>query len=54
MILRQDPESVSFIGLNLIVIGVVALAIFAYLVLLIRKRWKENFLHKVDEKTGKK
>ncbi len=45
----QDQESVNFIGLNLIVIAVVALAIFTYLVLLIRKRWRQNFLHETKK-----
>lgn len=40
----------SFIGLNLIVILVVGLIIFAYLVMLIRKRWKNNFLHQPIDK----
>jgi hypothetical protein len=31
--------------MNLILLGVISLAIFVYLVLLIRKRWKQNFLH---------
>ena len=43
--MNQNPEGVNFIGLNIILIGVVALAIFAYLVMLIRKRWKKGFLH---------
>jgi hypothetical protein len=45
-----DSESVNFVGMNIIVIGVVLLFLFAYLVLLIRKRWKANFLHPVDPK----
>ena len=40
----------DFLGLNIILIGIVALVIFGYLILLIRKRWKKNFLHDVDEK----
>jgi hypothetical protein len=43
-------EGVTFLGLNIIVIGAIGLLIFGYLVLLIRKRWRENFLHKVEEK----
>ena len=46
----QEPDTVSFVGMNLILIGVVGLLIFAYFVLLIRKRWKQGFLHQVDEK----
>lgn len=45
LLMSQNPEGVNFIGLNIILIGVVALAIFAYLVMLIRKRWKKGFLH---------
>jgi hypothetical protein len=47
--MQQQPESVDFLSQNIILIGVVALGIFGYLVLLIRKRWKKNFLHDVDE-----
>jgi hypothetical protein len=49
----QDSESVTFLGLNLILIGVVGLLIFGYLVMLIRKRWKHNFLHNVEPKKDK-
>jgi len=49
----QEPDTVSFVGMNLILIGVVGLLIFAYFVLLIRKRWKQGFLHHVDEKKAK-
>jgi hypothetical protein len=45
---------VNFLGLNIVLIGVVALVIFGYLVMLIRKRWKKNFLHEVDDKQAKK
>jgi hypothetical protein len=45
-----DSETVQFVGLNIIVIVVVLLFLFAYLVLLIRKRWKANFLHPSDPK----
>jgi hypothetical protein len=45
-----DSESVNFLGLNFIVIGVVFLLIFAYFVLLIRKRWKAGFMHSVETK----
>jgi hypothetical protein len=53
--MNQNPEGVNFIGLNIILISVVALAIFAYLVMLIRKRWKKGFLHDAEEgpKNGK-
>ena len=52
--MQQDPQSVNFLGLNFILIGVVALVIFGYLVLLIRKRWKKNFLHDMDDTDKKK
>ena len=47
--MNQDSQGVNFIGLNIILLGVVALAIFAYLVMLIRKRWKKGFLHDVED-----
>ena len=46
----QSPEGVDFLGLNFIAIGAIGLLIFVYLVLLIRKRWKQNFLHQPPEK----
>jgi hypothetical protein len=46
----QSPEGVDFLGLNFIAIGGIGLLIFVYLVLLIRKRWKQNFLHQAPEK----
>jgi len=50
----SESESVSFLGLNIIVIGVVLLLIFAYFVLLIRKRWKAGFMHSVEPKKEEK
>lgn len=46
----QSPEGVDFISMNFIAIGGIGLLIFVYLVLLIRKRWKQNFLHQTPEK----
>lgn len=46
----QSPEGVDFLGLNFIAIGGIGLLIFVYLVLLIRKRWKQNFLHETPPK----
>jgi len=43
-------ETQNFLGLNIIIIGGVALIIFGYLVMLIRKRWKHNFLHSQEAK----
>jgi hypothetical protein len=45
-----DSDGITFLGLNLLIIGVVSLLIFVYLVLLIRKRWKQNFLHPAEKK----
>ncbi len=45
---EQDPQ--SFLGMNIIVVGVFALAAFAYLIFLIRKRWKRDFIHEPDNK----
>jgi Mn2+/Fe2+ NRAMP family transporter len=47
---EQDPQNINFIQENLVLIGVVVLGIFVYLVMLIRKRWKQNFLHSSTEK----
>lgn len=44
----DEPDSVTFLGLNLLLIAGVGLLIFIYLVLLIRKRWKANFLHPLE------
>ena len=52
--MQQEPESVNFLGLNIILIGIVAIVIFGYLLMLIRKRWKQNFLHEVDKAAKKK
>ena len=52
--MQQESESVSFWAQNILVIGIVAVVIFGYLVMLIRKRWKKNFLHEVDEAVKKK
>jgi hypothetical protein len=46
----QSPEGVDFLGLNFIALGGIGLLIFVYLVLLIRKRWKQNFLHQAPAK----
>lgn len=40
-----DPTLTDFLQKNLILIGFILIAIFVYLVLLIRKRWKQGFLH---------
>jgi hypothetical protein len=46
-----ETESISFLGMNFLLIAGVGLLIFTYFVLLIRKRWKENFLHKDTKKS---
>ena len=48
-----DPTLVDFLKNNLILIGIILLVIFVYLLLLIRKRWKQGFLH-VPPKENKK
>jgi|WetSurMetagenome_2_1015567.scaffolds.fasta_scaffold112168_3 hypothetical protein len=48
---EQDPQSINFLGMNIIIVGVFVLAAFAYLVIMIRKRWKRDFLHEADKKT---
>ncbi|HET6271878.1 MAG TPA: hypothetical protein VFG32_02740 [Bacteroidota bacterium] len=50
--IQQEPQSVSFLQQNLLLISIVVLAIFGYLVLIIRKRWKKNFLHEKPTKGG--
>ena len=52
--MTQDSQGVNFIGLNIMLISIVALVIFAYLVMLIRKRWKKGFLHDADGGTKEK
>jgi hypothetical protein len=46
----QDPQAVSFLQENLLLIGIIVIAIFGYLLLLIRKRWKNNFRHDDGQK----
>ena len=41
-----SSESISFLWMNLLLIAGVGLIIFVYFVLLVRKRWKEGFMHK--------
>ncbi len=46
----QDQGAVSFLGMNIILLGIIGIAIFGYFLLLIRKRWRQNFLHHGDRK----
>jgi hypothetical protein len=42
---EQNLQDVDFFRDNLVLIGVVILGIFGYLLMLIRKRWKDGFVH---------
>lgn len=46
----QAPTVSDFFLSNVLLIAGLFLLIFIYLVLLIRKRWKNNFLHPQDSK----
>ena len=50
----SESEGFSFLGLNLLIIAGVGLLIFVYLLLLIRKRWKQGFLHTSELEKEKK
>ncbi len=41
----QEQDTVSFVSMNIILLGIVGVLVFGYFVLLIRKRWRQNFLH---------
>lgn len=47
---EQDPQSIDFLSLNIIIVGVFVLAAFGYLVIMIRKRWKRDFIHEPEKK----
>lgn len=49
---QQGPEAVSFLQENLLLIGIIAVVIFGYLLLLIRKRWKKGFRHDTSGKSN--
>jgi len=38
-------ETVEFVGLNVIILGIGILGVMLYLIFLIRKRQKQKFLH---------
>lgn len=44
----SESDSLTFLGGNLLLLGGLLLLIFVYLVILIRKRWKEGFLHTTE------
>jgi hypothetical protein len=46
----QDQDTVSFLSMNIILLGIVGIVVFGYFVLLIRKRWLKNFLHDGDKR----
>ena len=46
--------AIAALGLNLLIIPGVGLLIFVYLLLLIRKRWKQGFLHTSELEKEKK
>jgi hypothetical protein len=48
----HETTAVDFFRDNLVLIGIIALVIFGYLVMIIRSRWQRNFLHR-DEKKDK-
>ncbi len=48
----QDSHGISFLGENLLAIGIIGLLMFVYLVLLVRKRWRKGFMH--DKEVKKK
>ena len=47
--MQPDSDTTSAILSNIFLIAVVGLAIFFYLLILIRKRWKKGFLHDVSD-----
>ena len=42
-------ETIEFLGLNVVIIGIIVLVVIVYLVVLINKRRKEKFLHRKSE-----
>lgn len=47
----MDSSYLDFFRDNLLLIAVIAFAIFGYLLLLIRKRKRQEFLHRNEEET---
>jgi hypothetical protein len=50
----MSPDVIDFLGSNLLLIAIGVLLFFGYMVLLIRKRWKQNFLHPDPERDKKR
>lgn len=44
--MQQDPQNVSFLGWNLIILGIFGIAVFGYLIVMVRKRWKSGYTHR--------
>ena len=42
----QNPDEVNFFKDNLLLIALVAVVIFGYLLMIIKKRWRQGFLHR--------
>lgn len=45
----QGQDTYSFLSQNIILLGIIGIAVFGYFLLLIRKRWRQNFLHQSDK-----
>jgi len=52
--ISPETDIVSFVGQNLLLVGIIGLLIFVFFVMLTRKRWKANFLHPPDSHAGGK
>lgn len=52
--LSPETDIFSFVGQNLLLVGVVGLLIFVFFIFLTKKRWKANFLHPSDAADEKK
>jgi hypothetical protein len=46
--ISPETDVVSYVGQNLLLVGIIGLLIFVFFVMLTRKRWKANFLHPPD------
>lgn len=50
-VVMQTDNGISFIGQNILLIGIVGLVMFIYVLFLVRKRFRKNFLHDPEEKS---